>query len=152
MTLHHIARPLGLLALATVLAGGSMAAWAEETGAAKRCPPVYGTWRTTHDTDVYGNFIPASDTPSWAGLVVDKKKAVLLWAGDQKETFRRTYKFKQTPYMFTGSGLKQRTIEIYTNFDSGIPYPDDNCYLDVSVFSTGNLASLSGRVLMKKIK
>ncbi|OAN50166.1 hypothetical protein A6A04_01780 [Paramagnetospirillum marisnigri] len=112
----------------------------------KKCPPVYGTWRTTHVADRFGNFEeldpPKGRRRELMEARIDEHKAVLIWNGKRqpvtegrkRRTFKRVYRYEQTPNYFEGIDQDRQYIEIHANFYMKTPYPDDKCYLLIGAF------------------
>ncbi|CAA7617623.1 hypothetical protein [Magnetospirillum sp. UT-4] len=121
------------------------------------CAPVYGTWRTAHIMDKFGNPQPLAPSPGWEGLImearIDKDKAVLVWFGGKKKmTFKRWYKFRQWDGSFHGlNGAKELIAK--TEFESVIEYPIDMCYLRISYYlQRSGVGSLDRELLMEKME
>ncbi|CAA7617619.1 hypothetical protein [Magnetospirillum sp. UT-4] len=119
------------------------------------CAPVYGTWRTAHIMDKFGNPQPLAPSPGWEGLImearIDKDKAVLVWFGGKKKmTFKRWYKFRQWDGSFIGlNGVKE--VIGKTEFDTAPDYPTEKCYLKLGYYlRQGYVGSLRHELLMEK--
>ncbi|CAA7617617.1 hypothetical protein [Magnetospirillum sp. UT-4] len=122
------------------------------------CAPVYGTWRTAHIMDKFGNPQPLAPSPGWEGLImearIDKDKAVLVWFGGKKKmTFKRWYRYPQTDFEFGGLSSNGGYIGVATEFETVIEYPSDRCYLDMWYFLRSDaVGSLDHHLLMEKIE
>ncbi|CAA7617626.1 hypothetical protein [Magnetospirillum sp. UT-4] len=100
------------------------------------CAPVYGTWRTAHIMDKFGNPQPLAPSPGWEGLImearIDKDKAVLVWFGGKKKmTFKRWDRFTQDEFNFGGMSKYGGYTEISTQYYADEDYPKDKCYINI---------------------
>lgn len=122
------------------------------------CAPVYGTWRTAHIMDKFGNPHPLAPLPGWEGLImearIDKDKAVLVWFGGKKKiTFKRWRQYPQTEFRFTGLSSEGGYLGADTEFETVIEYPVDKCYLRMYyLYRKDILNSRDHNILMEKIE
>lgn len=125
-------------AIAALLSSASSAAFAEDAPhKVSPCAPVYGTWRTTHVMDQYGNpqsVAELAQPQGWPNLLmearIDKDKAVLVWFGGKKKvTFGRTHRYPQNAFGFNGISKNGEDIEASSDYYAWSNYPSDKCYI-----------------------
>lgn len=123
------------------------------------CAPVYGTWRTAHIMDKFGNPHPLAPSPGWEGLImearIDKDKAVLVWFGGKKKImFKRWHRHMQDEFNFGGMSKDGGYAEISTQYYADEDYPKDKCYIKMLYEVTYRDVSkkMNHNILMEKIE